>query len=57
LGLEKQEFFIAARQLVTTVQHTFHGHPEIFLIIQLQFYCHFVKEHQTTTRELQSYHV
>lgn len=54
LDVEKQEFFIFARQRVTTVQYTFHGHLEIFLVIKLQFYFHFVSEHQTTSTELQS---
>lgn len=53
--LEKEEFFIPARECVVTMQQAFHRHLETFLIIQ--FYSHLVTEHQTYTRELQSYSV
>lgn len=43
--------------LQDNVQQAFHRHPETFPIIQLQFYSHIVTEHQTYTRELQSYSV
>lgn len=44
--LEKEEFFIMARQCVVTMQQAFHRLLETFPIIQLQFYSHLVTEHQ-----------
>lgn len=40
LELEKEEFFIAARPCVVTMQQEFQRHLEAFPTIQLQFYSH-----------------